>query len=145
MRDLKVEKLCDEFGQYLILLTCECGHFRRCNPSTLAAFAGWDTWLKDIVQQVTFRRIKCTQVARKCAPTIRLAGCTLTAQHSGRNTEMLILTRRIGDAVSVGELVTVTVLGVSGTQVRLGFDAPSDVRVVGKERADRAFPNPCTP
>ena len=42
MRDLKIEKLSDEFGQYVIFLKCSCGHIRRCNPSTLAAFAGWD-------------------------------------------------------------------------------------------------------
>ena len=37
---------------------------------------------------------------------------------------MLILTRRVGEAVMIGEEVTVTVLGVKGNQVRIGVNAP---------------------
>ena len=40
---------------------------------------------------------------------------------------MLILTRRVGEAVKIGESVTITVLGVKGNQVRMGVDAPADV------------------
>ena len=40
---------------------------------------------------------------------------------------MLILTRRVGEAVKIGESVTITVLGVKGNQVRIGVDAPRDV------------------
>jgi len=40
---------------------------------------------------------------------------------------MLILTRRVGETVMVGEDVTVTVLGVKGNQVRIGVNAPRDV------------------
>ena len=39
---------------------------------------------------------------------------------------MLILTRRIGEALMVGNDVSITVLGVKGNQVRLGIDAPND-------------------
>lgn len=42
---------------------------------------------------------------------------------------MLILTRRVGETVVVGDGVKVTVLGFKGNQVRLGIDAPSDVTV----------------
>jgi hypothetical protein len=56
MRDLKVDKLADEFGQYLILIECRCGHTRRCHPSTLAAIAGWDARLVDIV-----KRLRCSK------------------------------------------------------------------------------------
>ena len=42
---------------------------------------------------------------------------------------MLILTRRVGEAIIIGDDVTVTVLGIRGTQVRLGIDAPNDVSV----------------
>ena len=42
---------------------------------------------------------------------------------------MLILTRRLGESVKIGDEVTVTVLGVKGSQVRLGFAAPKDVAV----------------
>jgi len=46
---------------------------------------------------------------------------------------MLILTRRLGESVKVGDEVTVTVLGVKGVQVRLGFAAPRDVAVHREE------------
>jgi carbon storage regulator len=42
---------------------------------------------------------------------------------------MLILTRRVGETLMVGEEVTVTVLGVKGNQVRIGINAPKDVPV----------------
>lgn len=40
---------------------------------------------------------------------------------------MLILTRRIGESIVIGNDIYVTVCGVKGNQVRLGFDAPKDV------------------
>jgi carbon storage regulator len=46
---------------------------------------------------------------------------------------MLILTRRLGESVKVGDEVTVTVLGVKGLQVRLGFAAPKAVSVHREE------------
>jgi carbon storage regulator len=46
---------------------------------------------------------------------------------------MLILTRRMGECVRIGDHVTVTVLGVKGNQVRLGFTAPRDVAVHREE------------
>ncbi len=68
MRDLKIAKLSDEFGQYLIYLKCECGHIRRCSPHTLAAFAGWDATLADVVKRL--RCSKCNE--KKCtARTVR--------------------------------------------------------------------------
>ena len=42
---------------------------------------------------------------------------------------MLILTRRVGETLMVGDDVTVTVLGVKGNQVRIGINAPKDVAV----------------
>jgi carbon storage regulator len=50
---------------------------------------------------------------------------------------MLILTRRLGESVKVGDEVTVTVLGVKGSQVRLGFAAPKDVAVHRQEIYER--------
>ena len=46
---------------------------------------------------------------------------------------MLILTRRIGETLMVGDDVTVTVLGVKGNQVRIGVNAPKDVGVHREE------------
>ncbi|MEM8500080.1 MAG: carbon storage regulator CsrA [Pseudomonadota bacterium] len=46
---------------------------------------------------------------------------------------MLILTRRIGETLMVGDDVTVTVLGVKGNQVRLGVNAPKEVAVHREE------------
>ncbi len=46
---------------------------------------------------------------------------------------MLILTRKIGESITIGEQVKITVLGVFGRQVRLGVDAPPDVLVHREE------------
>ena len=50
---------------------------------------------------------------------------------------MLILTRRIGETLMIGEEVTVTVLGVKGNQVRIGVNAPKDVAVHREEIFER--------
>lgn len=46
---------------------------------------------------------------------------------------MLILTRRVGETLMVGEMISVTVLGVKGNQVRVGINAPKDVPVHREE------------
>lgn len=50
---------------------------------------------------------------------------------------MLILTRRGGETLMIGDEVKVTVLGVKGNQVRIGVDAPRDVTVHREEIYDR--------
>lgn len=46
---------------------------------------------------------------------------------------MLILTRRVGEKLHIGDDITVTVVEVNGNQVRIGIAAPKDVRIMRPE------------
>lgn len=50
---------------------------------------------------------------------------------------MLILTRRIGESLTIGEDIKITLLGIKGNQVRIGIDAPKDVEVHREEIYDK--------
>jgi carbon storage regulator len=51
----------------------------------------------------------------------------------GKEVSLLILTRRLGEKLTIGDDVTVTILGVRGNQIRVGIDAPRDVKVNREE------------
>ena len=55
---------------------------------------------------------------------------------------MLILTRRAGESIMVGDEVTVTVLGINGNQIRIGIDAPREITVHRKEVYERIQAEP---
>lgn len=50
---------------------------------------------------------------------------------------MLILTRRVGESLMIGDDVTITVLAVKGNQIRIGVNAPRDVAVHRQEIVER--------
>ena len=53
---------------------------------------------------------------------------------------MLILTRRIGESLLIGYEVSVTVLGINGTQVKIGIKAPNNVTVLREELLEASSP-----
>lgn len=55
----------------------------------------------------------------------------------GEGTAMLILTRRVGETIMVGDNVTVTIMGVKGNQIRIGINAPKDITVHREEIYER--------
>ncbi len=52
---------------------------------------------------------------------------------------MLVLTRRVSEKIIIGDNVTVSVLGVKGNQVRIGIEAPNDVKVNREEIHQRSL------
>ena len=65
----KIERLSDEFGQFRLSIACPCGHVRIADPKVLAAAAGWDAKIADLV-----RRLRCSKCGQrgKCAATIHI-------------------------------------------------------------------------
>ena len=58
---------------------------------------------------------------------------------------MLVLSRKVGERILLGDNIRITVVRVSGGGVRLGIEAPSDVSVVREEVAQSAAATPSTP
>lgn len=58
---------------------------------------------------------------------------------------MLVLTRKIGESIVIGDSISVTVLMIQGDKVRIGVDAPKDVLVNRQEVQDRLRKDTGTP
>jgi carbon storage regulator CsrA len=58
---------------------------------------------------------------------------------------MLVLSRKFGERIQIGERITIAVVGVRGNKVQLGIEAPQDVRVVRAELARDAAGEPGEP
>jgi DNA-directed RNA polymerase subunit RPC12/RpoP len=60
-REFHIDKLSDEFGQYLLIIKCDaCGHERSSDPHTLGRLCGWDAKLADVA-----RRMRCSKCGKK--------------------------------------------------------------------------------
>ena len=60
-RDFNVSRLSDEFGQYLLVLTCsECAHERQTYPNLLAHLCGWDATLETVG-----KRLRCSKCGKR--------------------------------------------------------------------------------
>ena len=57
---------------------------------------------------------------------------------------MLILTRGVGETITIGHNIRVTILSLKGTQVRLGIEAPKDMQVLREEIIDTSPEKPET-
>jgi carbon storage regulator len=70
--------------------------------------------------------------SRWALPTLKLTQkTTIHNFHGGR--DMLVLTRKPGEKIQVGDDITITVLAINGGKIRLGIDAPDDVVIVRHE------------
>jgi carbon storage regulator len=67
------------------------------------------------------------------APDFGAILASIKEQKPGKGLDMLILTRRIGEKLIIGENVTVTLLALRGNQIRVGIDAPPEVKVHREE------------
>lgn len=79
-------------------------------------------------------------VLQRIEPYTHIAGDSSSLQSPNthlRTDIMLILTRRAGEALRIGDDIEVTVMAVNGTQVRIGIKAPRDVAVDREEIAER--------
>lgn len=82
--------------------------------------------------------LRCPTLNRTICPhRWDLRAVTVLTHFLAKSQIMLILTRRAGEALRIGDDIEVTVMAVNGTQVRIGIKAPRDVAVDREEIAER--------
>jgi carbon storage regulator len=83
------------------------------------------------------------QLNRIHKPMLAKASCLFAGllarydAHSHKESDMLILTRKEGETITIGADISVTVVGVNGAQIKIGINAPRDVPVHREEVAAR--------
>ena len=87
-------------------------------------------------KQVVNIRFRLALMRRKKSWRKEQVAFTIAAPF-GKEQEMLILTRRVGETVMIGDDIAITVLGVKGNQVRVGVNAPKEVSVHREEIYER--------
>ena len=74
---------------------------------------------------------------QRCSHLETVTAVCCYPMHSHKESAVLILTRMEGEKIVIADDITITVVGINESQVRLGFDAPRDVRVMRAELLDR--------
>src|SRR5205823_7707683 len=70
---------------------------------------------------------------------------SLRAKPSGKESSMLVLSRKVDDQIVIGDRIVVTVVKLDRGQVRLGIEAPREIAVFREEIAPRLLPLPLVP
>ena len=77
---LNIEKLSDNFGQFVILLTCRCGQSRDASPQTFARILGWDAALADVV-----KKLRCSYMPALALQNQNILGEIIGKPDDGRS------------------------------------------------------------